>query len=160
VLRLKYTWIQKGLKPLALVLTWSKGTHVKPSKSVYPCKSEVSFDDVLSGRKSITKKQALNIFKGTLDDKVKTTKRLFPSYDKYPKAIKTALVNGVFRGEFKSTQKTVKYINSGQWDKVPKEYLDWKDYRNSKPNKNGGIKTRMDFNAKIFREYAKELKKG
>jgi hypothetical protein len=58
---------------------------------MYPCKSEVSFDDILSGRKSLTKKQALNIFKGTLGDKVKTTKRLFPSYDKYPKAIKTAL---------------------------------------------------------------------
>jgi hypothetical protein len=126
----------------------------------YVPKSEVSFDDVFSGRKSLTKKQALNLFKGTMDDKVKTTKRLFPSYDKYPKAVKTALVNGVFRGEFKSTQQTVKHINSGQWDKVPKEYLHRKDYRNSKPGKNGGIKTRMDFNAKIFREYAKELKKG
>jgi GH24 family phage-related lysozyme (muramidase) len=126
----------------------------------YVPKSEVSFDDVFSGRKSLTKKQALNLFKGTMDDKVKTTKRLFPSYDKYPKAVKTALVNGVFRGEFKSTQQTVKHINSVQWDKVPKEYLHRKDYRNSKPNKNGGIKTRMDFNAKIFREYAKELKKG
>lgn len=126
----------------------------------YIPKSEVSFKDILSGKKSLTKDQALRLFQGTLNKKIQTTKRLFPNYDKYPKAVKTALVNGVFRGEFKKNQKTVKYINSGEWDKVPSEYLNRKDYRESKPGKDGGIKTRMDFNAKIFREYAKALKKN
>ena len=124
----------------------------------YVNKSEVSFDDVLSGKKKLTREQALALFKGTMDEKIKLAKRLFPNFDKYPEAVKTALVNGVYRGEFKASHKTVKYINKGQWDKVADEYLDRDDYRNSKPGKNGGIKIRMDFNAKIFREYAKLLK--
>ena len=126
----------------------------------YIPKSQASFDDVRRGKKDLTKKQALSLFQGTLKEKKQTTRRIFPNYDKYPKAVQTALVNGVFRGEFKSSHQTVKDINSGKWDGVAKEYLNRRDYRNSKPGVNGGIKTRMDFNAKIFREYAKELKKG
>ena len=118
----------------------------------------VSFDDVLSGKTSLTKPQAIQLFQETLKDKVQTTKRLFPNYEKYPNEVKTALVNGVFRGEFKSTQKTVKYINNGEWDKVADEYLDRADYRASKPGKDGGIRKRMDYNANIFRGYAGSLK--
>lgn len=119
----------------------------------------VSFDDVLSGKTSLTKPQAIELFQGTLEDKVQTTQHLFPNYEEYPDEVKTALVNGVFRGEFKSTHKTVKYINNGEWDKVADEYLDRADYRASKPGKNGGIKKRMDYNANIFHGYAESLKK-
>lgn len=119
----------------------------------------VSFDDVFSGKKSLTEDQAIRLFDETLNDKVQTTKRLFPNYEKYPTDVKTALVNGVFRGEFKSSQKTVKYINNGEWSKVADEYLDRADYRASQPGRNGGIKKRMDYNANIFRGYAEKLKK-
>ncbi len=119
----------------------------------------VSFDDVLSGKTSLTKPQASQLFQETLKDKVQATKRLFPNYDEYPHDVKTALVNGVFRGEFTSSQKTVKYINNGEWDKVANEYLDRADYRASKPGHDGGIKKRMDYNANIFRGYAEDLKK-
>ena len=119
----------------------------------------VSFDDVLSGKTSLTKPQAIQLFQETLEDKVQTTQRLFPNYEKYPNEVKTALVNGVFRGEFKSTDKTVKYINNGEWDKVADEYLDRADYRASKPGKDGGIRKRMDYNANIFRGYAESLRK-
>ena len=121
----------------------------------------VGFDDVFSGKKSITRDQALKLFAETLKDKVQTTKRLIPNYDNLPGNVQTALVNAVFRGELKSTHKTVKFINSGEWDKVADEYLDRGDYREaSKPgSKSRGIKTRMDYNANIFREYAKKLKK-
>ena len=149
----------RGIKTVGVGFNLEQPNARKIFEKYIP-KSKVSFDDVVSGRKSLTRTQSMRLFQGTLNDKIKTTKRLFPSYDKYPQAVKTALVNGVFRGEFKSTQKTVKYINSGQWGKVAKEYLDRKDYRNSRPGHNGGIKTRMDFNANIFRQYAKELKQG
>jgi GH24 family phage-related lysozyme (muramidase) len=149
----------KGIKTVGVGFNMQQRNARKTFEKYIP-NSEVSFKDVFSGKKEITPKQARNLFKGTLADKVKTTKNLFPQYDNYPKAVKTALVNGVFRGEFKSSQNTVKHINSGQWDKVAKEYLDRRDYRNSKPGHNYGIKKRMDFNAAIFREYAKEIKKG
>ena len=117
----------------------------------------VSFEDVTSGKASLTKAQAITLFHETLKDKVETTKGLFPSYDEYPSDVQIALVNGVFRGEFKSSHKTVKYINNGEWDKVADEYLDRADYRASKPGKDGGIKKRMDYNANIFRAYAEDL---
>ncbi|CAB4014117.1 Phage baseplate hub subunit (T4-like gp5) Phage tail lysozyme (T4-like gp5) [Paramuricea clavata] len=120
---------------------------------------DASFDDVLSGKASLTKAQANKLFQETLKDKVQETKRLFPNYDKYPHEVKTALVNGVFRGEYTSSQKTVKYINNGEWDKVAEEYLDRADYCASKPGRDGGIKKRMDYNADIFRGYAERLKK-
>lgn len=120
----------------------------------------VSFEDVTSGKASLTNAEANKLFQETLKDKVQTTKRLFPSYDAYPSDVKTALVNGVFRGEFKSSQKTVRYINNGEWDKVADEYLDRADYRASRPGKDGGIKKRMDYNANIFRAHAEDLKKS
>jgi GH24 family phage-related lysozyme (muramidase) len=147
----------KGLRTVGVGFNMDQ-KNAKTTFEKYIPKTEVSFDDVRQGKKSITEKQALNLFQGTLNEKIQTTKRIFPKYDKYPKAVKTALVNGVFRGEFKKSHQTVKDINNGKWDKVPNEYLDRNDYRNSKPGIDGGIKTRMDFNANIFREYAKELK--
>lgn len=119
----------------------------------------VSYDKVYSGNQSLTKPQAMKLFQETLKDKVQTAKGLFPNYDKYPEDVQTALVNGVFRGEFKSSQKTVKYINNGDWDKVADEYLDRADYRASTPGIDGGIKKRMDYNANIFRGYAQKMKK-
>ena len=105
---------------------------------------DVAFDDVLSRKTSLTKPQANQLFQETLKDKVQTTqrlfpKRLFPNYENYPNVVKTAPVNGMFRGEFKSTQEIV---NIGEWDKVADEYLDWADYRASKPGKDGGIRKR------------------
>jgi GH24 family phage-related lysozyme (muramidase) len=119
----------------------------------------VSFDDIYSGKSSLTEPQANQLFQGALQEKVQTTKRLFPNYEKYPGDVKTALVNGVFRGEFKSSDKTVKHINNDEWDMVPNEYLNRADYRASKPGRDGGIKKRMDYNANIFRGYAERLMK-
>lgn len=121
---------------------------------------DVSFEDITSGKASLTKAQANTLFQETLNDKVQTTKRLFPNYDSYPSDVKTALVNGVFRGEFTSSQRTVRYINNDEWDKVADEYLDRADYRASKSGRgDGGIKKRMDYNANIFRAHAEHLKK-
>ena len=117
---------------------------------------DASFDNVRNGKQSLTDKQVEKLYEGTLNEKVKKTKDIFPSYNTYPEAVQTALVNGVFRGEFKKSHKTVDYINKGQWDKVPEEYVDRKDYRDTNQP---GVKTRMDCNKKIFQEYAKELKK-
>ena len=84
---------------------------------------DASFDKVRNGQQSLTDAQVNKLYEGTLNEKVKKTKDIFPSYNTYPKAVQTALVNGVFRGEFKKSHKTVDYINKGQWDKVPEEYV-------------------------------------
>ena len=146
----------KGLRTVGVGFNMDQEDARKIFEKYIP-KSDVSFDDILEGKKELTKKQALDLFQGTLNKKIQTTKRIFPNYNDYPAYVKTALVNGVFRGEFESSHKTVKYINSGKWDGVAEEYLDRDDYRSSKPGNNGGIKKRMDCNADTFRKYANEL---
>lgn len=148
----------KGLKTVGVGFNMEQDNARQIFDRILP---GVGYDDVFSGKKSLTRDQALELFGETLKDKVETTKRLITDYDNLPADVQTALVNAVFRGELKSTHKTVKLINSGDWDKVADEYLDRSDYREaSKPrSKCSGIKTRMDYNANIFREYARQLKK-
>ena len=125
-------------------------------QNVLPC---VPFDDVLSGKRGLEEAEIQKLFQHTLNEKIKTAKRLFPKYDTYPDDVKTALVNGVFRGDFKKGQDTVKLINEGKWDKAVEEYLNREDYKNSERDGLRGIKLRLDWNADIFRKYAEELKK-
>ncbi|XP_046846446.1 uncharacterized protein LOC124440156 [Xenia sp. Carnegie-2017] len=118
----------------------------------------VDFDDVVSGRTSLTNDQVSKLFEAQLKIKIQVAVKLFPKYYDYPSYVQIALVNGVFRGEFKASHKTVKLINKEEWSKVADEYLDRDDYRGSIPGKNGGIKKRMDYNASQFRKYAASLK--
>jgi len=99
-------------------------------------------------------------FQNDVDIRIDTAKRLFTKFDEYPIDVQKALVDGVFRGEYKKGQKTVSLINSDQWDKVPAEYINREDYRRSKnpANKQRGVAIRMDENADIFKNYAESLK--
>jgi GH24 family phage-related lysozyme (muramidase) len=98
-------------------------------------------------------------FDKDIDIHIATAKRLFPKYQQYPIDVKKALVSGTFRGEFQKGQKTVDYINTDQWDKVPAEYINRKDYKESKNPKNkiGGVAKRMDENAGIFKKHAEKV---
>jgi GH24 family phage-related lysozyme (muramidase) len=100
------------------------------------------------------------LFNRDLDVHVQRAQGLFPNFSSYPVEIQKALVDGTFRGEFKSGQKTVDYINKDQWDKVPAEYINRRDYRESKnpANKMGGVYKRMDENAAIYQQYSDSLK--
>ena len=126
-------------------------------QKVLPC---VPFDDVLSGKRCLEEAEIQKLFQHTLKEKIKIAKRLFPKFDSYPDDVKTALVNGVFHGDFNEGHKTVKLINEGKWDKVADEYLDRIDYKNCERNGLPGIKKRLDWNADIFRKYAEKLKKN
>ena len=98
-------------------------------------------------------------FKTDVKGKIETAKSLFPKFNEYPLKVKQSLVDGIFRGEYKKGQKTVDYINKGEWDKVPNEYINRNDYRVSKASEKAskpitGVYKRMDRNADIFRNYA------
>lgn len=95
-------------------------------------------------------------FKTDVKGKIEIAKSLFPKFNEYPLKVKQSLVDGIFRGEYKKGQKTVDYINKGEWDKVPDEYINRQDYKASKTSKNAtGVYKRMDRNANTFRDYAK-----
>ena len=115
----------------------------------------VPFDDVLSGKRGLKDAEIKKLFQHTMEMKTKTAKRLFPKYDTYPDDVKTALLNGVFRGDFKEEHDTVEFINKGEWDKVADEYLNRKDFKNCFRDKLPGIWYRLMWNAHIFRKYAR-----
>ena len=107
---------------------------------------------------------AEKLFRSDIALHIDRTKSLFPNYDTYPTEVKKALVDGVFRGDYKKHHKTVKYIKSGQWDKVPTEYINRKDYRASKASEGTkkpftGVYKRLDENAALFKSYSDSLKK-
>ncbi len=95
-------------------------------------------------------------FQKDLSKKIDTARKLFPKYDEYPIDTKKALVDGVFRGEFKAGHKTVDYINKSNWKKVPAEYINRDDYRESK-EKGTGVYKRMDENSSFFQKMSSLL---
>lgn len=118
----------------------------------------VAPDEVETYVKGINDKQIQNLFNQDALKHLRRAIKLFPKYWSYPDGVKIALLDGVFRGEYKDTQKTVQYINNDEWDKVPEEYIDREDYQNAKANGLAGVVTRMDRNRAIFKAYANKLK--
>tara|TARA_R110000868_G_scaffold199021_1_gene445604 strand:+ start:2165 stop:3262 length:1098 start_codon:yes stop_codon:yes gene_type:complete len=95
----------------------------------------------------ITEEEALKRFREvTLPAKVKLAKKLFKNYDSISEDLKTELVQGIFRGDFKSSHNSVKLINKGKYAEAAVEFLDNSDYRKAlaDPAKLGGVATRME----------------
>ena len=68
---------------------------------------------------------------------------MIPDYKSLPDNVRQALINATYRGELKSTHKTVKLMNAGRWSAAAAEYLNNAEY-NSRP----GVRSRMDWNQK------------
>ena len=133
---------------------------------------EICFNKLTKGEGSLTSVQVEELFDRDIVIYVDRTIGLFPNYDSYPVYVKMALVSAVYRGEMKDTHKTVKLINADlsegggviegysvgnereRWLAVSLEYLKRDDYENAIENNLGGIKIRMDANAKMFLCYS------
>lgn len=73
-----------------------------------------------------------------------------------PENVKIAVVSAVYRGDLgDDTPKTSHLMRTGQWCKVPAEYLDHGDYKTCHQKGLAGICTRMDWNAEQFRTMCK-----
>lgn len=116
---------------------------------------------------TITKEEQESLFDKDVKEHIRRAKALFPKFDSYPLNVKQALADGAFRGDFEPDHKTVRYINTGQWEKVPTEYINRDDYRESKASekypigderRKTGIYKRLDENAKAFTQYVQESK--
>lgn len=100
--------------------------------------------------KTLTEKEVLDLFVKDSQIKLQRARRIFPKFDSYSDDLKVALLNGVFRGEFKAGHDAVKLINRGQWKKAAEEYLDNAEYKNAVEENNAGVRPRMEFNAKVI----------
>jgi GH24 family phage-related lysozyme (muramidase) len=91
--------------------------------------------------------------KGIADNESKAA-RLIPKFTSYPKYVRTAILNAIYRGDLGPV--TRKLINQGKWDRVATEYLNHPNYTN--PGRFKGVVKRMKSNADAFAQYAAELK--
>jgi LysM repeat protein len=90
--------------------------------------------------------------KGIADNEAKAA-RLIPKFASYPKYVRTAILNAIYRGDLGPV--TRKLINQGKWEKVAAEYLNHPNYLN--PGRFKGVVKRMKSNADAFKKYAAEL---
>ena len=75
----------------------------------------VTYADVYKARSCLTEQQVKTLFLNDINEKLKVSRRIFYSFDNYPDYMQCGLLNGVYRGDIKSTHKTVKdHLNPGQ----------------------------------------------
>jgi GH24 family phage-related lysozyme (muramidase) len=115
-------------------------------------------DSVLPGLKpgmKISPQQAEQLLTKGISEHETKARRLISKYDSYPKYVRAAILNAIYRGDLGPV--TIKTINSGQWDNVATKYLQHPNFTN--PGKFRGVVARMQSNADAFNKYAAELKK-
>jgi GH24 family phage-related lysozyme (muramidase) len=132
----------KSPKQVQGVVTIGYGT----TKTIYP--------QLKPGMK-ISEKQAESLLTKGIQKIESDVRRRMPKYDSYPKYIQMAIMNASYRGDLGPA--TIKLINSGQWNKVSKEYLNHPNYTN--PGNMRGVVVRMKSNADAFDRYATEKSK-
>jgi len=115
-------------------------------------------------RVKISDARAREIFKLDLTKKYNSIKREFPSFDKYPKNLKIAMMDGYFRGDLSGSPNTKNQIKQAMslylknrkaeavkfLQSAANEYVDNKEYRLSKKMKQG-VYARMNNNAQLIR---------
>ena len=99
-----------------------------------------------------TEEYADMTFKDTVAAHEDTARRLFKNYDKYSERLQIELLQGVYRGDFKSTHTTTKLINKGKFTEASREFSQGrKDHSSAR----GELKKRLDAIKKALKEEGK-----
>jgi GH24 family phage-related lysozyme (muramidase) len=109
-----------------------------------------NYNVIVSGRTPLSDRQMQQLFDHDVQSKVSLAKRKLGNFDNLPKSTQNAIVDGFFRGDLSGSPKTLKLMNSGDFKSAAIEYLNNKEYRESKKAKTG-VAPRMERNANIFR---------
>lgn len=106
--------------------------------------------------KGLTDVEAINLLRKDIQRSESIAKGLIKNWNTLPSDYKIAIINSVFRGGRNKDigPKAIEYINKGEFEKVPDEYLNHREY---KTTNNKGVKDRMGWNANIFKKYANVL---
>ena len=111
--------------------------------------------DVIEG-KIYSQQQVDAWFVKDMNDKIKTTLRLFPKFSSYSPKLQAELIQTVFRGGIKKGHDTTKLINSGKFFEASDEFLRHDEYEKAKAgdpeaSNKRGIVSRMDALAEALR---------
>jgi GH24 family phage-related lysozyme (muramidase) len=98
-------------------------------------------------RTGLSEAEAVALLKSDLESAAKKAEALVPKFTSLPDTVKQALTNAAYRGEIKSTHKTVKLMNQGNWKAAASEYLQNAEYKQTKSN---SIRNRMNWNYEQF----------
>lgn len=116
---------------------------------------KVTDQDIRSNRfkNGLTQSEAIEILKNDLFAASKKAASLIDLYQTLPVNVRQALINAAYRGELKSTNKTVKLMNAGKWKAAADEYINRVDYKS-----NSGVRKRMDWNREQFLSFKQTVK--
>lgn len=118
---------------------------------------QIDFNKILWGKQQLSQDQIKKLVISDIGTHEEIGKKLFPKLDEYPAFVKAALLNGVYRGEFKKDYKVVKAINAGDFKLAADLYLQRYDYKNAKKLGISGIIPRMNENKAAMLVYAMRL---
>jgi len=116
---------------------------------------KVTDQDIRSNRfkNGVTQSEAIELLKNDLFAASQKAAGLIDSYQSLPVNVRQALINAAYRGELKSTNKTVKLMNASNWKAAADEYINRVDYKS-----NSGVRKRMDWNREQFLSFKQTVK--
>jgi hypothetical protein len=109
----------------------------------------IDYESLVTGKKALSDAQMETLLDRDVDEKLATSKGLFPAFNRFSRKMKGAILDGVYRGDLPKSPDTIELINKGFFARASMEYLDHAKYRESKVRKTG-IYKRMDRNAEIM----------
>jgi len=100
--------------------------------------------------KTLTEKEIEAIFNDDVKNKLTLIRKHFGKvFDTYSDNMKTAILDGYFRGDLSGSPKTRLLLKSRKFPQAAKAYLDNREYESAK-DAGSGVAKRMEANAKIF----------
>lgn len=93
---------------------------------------------------------------GIFEDK---TRQIVPEYDNLPRDLSLRLFDSTYRGGLSGSPKTLKLINSGNWDAAADEFLNNEEFTEAVAS-GSGVAKRMQSTSDAMRNYARTFKDG
>ena len=116
------------------------------------------YNTVLSGRTPLSDSQMMQLFNYDVQAKIALARSKVKNYDSLPVYVQNAIVDGFFRGDLAGSPKTLDLMNEGDFSAAAIEYLNNKEYRESKTD-GTGVAPRMERNATAYSTYGAQVQK-
>lgn len=106
-------------------------------------KDETRVKNILAGKDSITSDEAMGVLKVDVEERLPKLQKLIPSFETLSPELQSNLYSEYHRGMLQQSPLSVKKFNEGDYEGFAKNYVNAKDYIESKAEGTGIFK-RMD----------------
>jgi len=108
-------------------------------------------ESVVAGKRKLSKSQAFDLFRYDIEKRVGEIQKAIPRFATYPQYLRTALLDGWFRGDLPGSPRTLELIRNGDFATASVEYVNHDEFRSSP-----GIARRMEKNALRMYQFSKD----